>query len=255
MGIRGKAGRAARLKRLVYLVEEGGWTLKRFFSYLLIIAGVLVLLYPKVSDWYEIRQQDKLLAEWENSNFDVSAEQMAQLQYEELTQLFYEESSLEVSGAPATTDEASAAESEEPEEAPAETPAPKGPSPIATISIDKINLKLPVLEGATQKNMKSAAAHLKETSELGKVGNAAIAAHRMRAKGRLFNRLGEMEIGDKIVIDTKGETYTYTVYKVSIVEPTDVSVLNYNDKDKLLTLITCDPIVNPTHRLIVHAKL
>ncbi|MGM0882619.1 MAG: sortase [Bacillota bacterium] len=45
------------------------------------------------------------------------------------------------------------------------------------------------------------------------------------------------------------------MYKVSIVEPTDVSVLNYNNKDKLLTLITCDPIINPAHRLIIHAKM
>lgn len=225
--------------------------MKKILSYVLIITGILILIYPKANEWYDNRQQDKLIASWEEASFDVSAQLQAQQQYEALTNLFNEQSLA----------------TEAPTEAPVLTPtiapaatsieAPKEQkiTPIATIKIDKIKLKLPVVEGATQKNLKSATAHLKETTAIGKVGNAAIAGHRMRSKGRLFNRLGEVEVGDKIVVQTKQETFTYTVYKVSIVEPTDVSVLNYNDKDKLLTLITCDPIVNPTHRLIIHAKI
>jgi sortase A len=187
------------------------------------------------------------MADWEEASFDVTAEQQAQQQYEELTELFNEESAA-VAGEPTSTPTTA------PSAAPT-APASQKIIPTATIKIDKIKLKLPVLEGATQKNMKSAAAHLKETTAIGQVGNAAIAGHRMRSKGKLFNRLGELEVGDKIVVDTKEKSYTYTVYKVSIVKPTDVSVLNYNNKDKLLTLITCDPIVNPTHRLIIHAKM
>ncbi len=219
--------------------------MRKVLSYVLIIAGLLILLYPKASEWYDSRQQAKLLEEWETASFDETAVQQAQQQYEELTDLFNEEAEnsglVETESLPTTT----------PQVTEAETRA----APIATISIDKIKLKLPVVEGATQKNMKSATAHLTETTKIGQVGNAAIAGHRMRAKGKLFNRLGEMEIGDKIVVETRDGAYTYIVYKVSIVEPTDVSVLNYNNKDKLLTLITCDPIVNPTHRLIIHAKM
>jgi len=126
---------------------------------------------------------------------------------------------------------------------------------IALIEIDKINLKLPVLEGATKANMKHAAAHMKETTDLGDIGNAAIAAHRARTKGRLFNRLNEVAIGDVISVKTSDQVYDYEVYDISIVDPTDVSVLNGNNKDRILTLITCDPLVDPTHRLIVHAKL
>lgn len=221
--------------------------MKKILSYTLVIVGLLILLYPKANEWYDNRQQDKLMADWEEASFDVTAEQQAQQQYEELTELFNEESAA-VAGEPISTPTTA------PSAAPT-APASQKIIPIATIKIDKIKLKLPVLEGATQKNMKSAAAHLKETTAIGQVGNAAIAGHRMRSKGKLFNRLGELEVGDKIVVDTKEKSYTYTVYKVSVVKPTDVSVLNYNNKDKLLTLITCDPIVNPTHRLIIHAKM
>lgn len=243
--------------------------MRRGLSYTLVVIGVLVLLYPKANEWYENKQQERLMAEWEEASFEETAEQKARQQYEQLTDLFNEESgsgetvtgalaeeAAEVTETPVVpSSEPSSEPTSEPSEAPSPKPAAPKLSPIATIKIDKIKLKLPVVEGATQKNMKSATAHLKETTALGQIGNAAIAGHRMRSKGRLFNRLGEVEVGDKIVIDTKDQTYTYTVYKVSIVEPTDVSVLNYNKKDKLLTLITCDPIINPTHRLIIHAKL
>jgi sortase A len=239
--------------------------MRKGISYALVIVGILVLLYPKANEWYENKQQEQLMAAWEVTSFEETAQQQARQQYEQLTELFNEESgNLETDSAASAEEAAEATKTpveptSEPTSEPSEAPSPKTAapklSPIATIKIDKIKLKLPVVEGATQKNMKSATAHLKETTALGQVGNAAIAGHRMRSKGRLFNRLGEVEVGDKIVIDTKDQTYTYTVYKVSIVKPTDVSVLNYNNKDKLLTLITCDPIVNPTHRLIIHAKL
>ncbi|MNJ78497.1 Sortase family protein [compost metagenome] len=51
------------------------------------------------------------------------------------------------------------------------------------------------------------------------------------------------------------EKYKYKVYNIIIVEPTDLSVLDKNDEDAIITLITCDPMINPTHRLIVQAKL
>ncbi|MDQ8735774.1 class D sortase [Paenibacillus sp. LHD-38] len=226
--------------------------MKKILSYTLVIVGLLILLYPKANEWYDNRQQDKLMADWEEASFEETAEQQAQQQYEDLTDLFNEESA---AAAVDTEPEPTIVPTNPATDAPSTAPAAQKLTSIATIKIDKIKLKLPVVEGATQKNMKSAAAHLKETTAIGQIGNAAIAGHRMRSKGRLFNRLGEVEVGDIIVVDTKRKSYTYTVYKVSIVKPTDVSVLNYNNKDKLLTLITCDPIVNPTHRLIIHAKM
>lgn len=231
---------------------------KKGLSYLLIIAGICILLYPMASEWYDNRQQEKLMQEWETVLAEEAAvEAAAQEEYNRLTSLFdeaeLEEEALAVIDPTGTPSVDASAEPAEPE--PTVEPTEPPPAPIATIKIPSIDLKLPVLEGATQKNMKSAAAHLNETAAVGDLGNAAIAAHRMKKKGRLFNRLDEVAVGDKVVVETKEETFTYSVYKVSVVEPTDVSVLNYNKKDKLLTLITCDPIVNPTHRLIVHAKL
>lgn len=214
----------------------------RKLSYVIILAGILIMLYPQASEWYNDRQEAQLLNELEQ-NFQntatIEADTNTKNTYAQVNQLLTEEPA-----DPAVTAEPVVAEQKEQE-----------PEAIALIQIDKIDLKLPVLEGATKANMKHAAAHITETSPIGEVGNAAIAAHRARTKGRLFNRLNEMENGDIIKVTTNGQTYEYKVFDTLVVEPTDVSVLNRNDKDKILTLITCDPLVNPTHRLIIHAKL
>ncbi|WP_042163748.1 class D sortase [Paenibacillus gorillae] len=212
----------------------------RKLSYLLIIVGILVLAYPKGSEWYANWQQDRLMEQWEQQSLDETAEDSVIDRYAQLTDLF-NEANTETNPEPAASE---APKQEEPE---LET--------IGTISIPSIKVKLPILEGATQHNMKYGAAHLKETAAIGEVGNAAIAAHRAKTKGRLFNRLNEVKVGDKITITQQNKTFTYKVYQTSVVNPTDVSVLNYNNKDKLLTLITCTPLGKSTHRLIIHAKL
>jgi len=217
----------------------------RKFSYVLILCGILVILYPQANEWYNDRQQQKLLEQAEqNFNDSSTSAQAAELEsrYAQVSQLLAEESTL---------DEQAQTEGESP--APVE-PEISG-NVIALIQISKIDLMLPVLEGATKTNMKHAAAHMKETTPLGEIGNAAIAAHRARTTGRLFNRLNEVAIGDIITVKTKEQTYNYEVYEITVVKPTDLSVLKGNGKDKMLTLITCDPLVNPTHRLIVHARL
>ncbi|KAE8558897.1 class D sortase [Paenibacillus polymyxa] len=215
----------------------------RKLSYLFIGLGLLFILFPKATEWNEDREQHKLL-------------QAAELSLEKSNSVL--PSSLADSYARLSTRVAEAPVSEARQHtfpSPAPNASVNEQTPIATISISRIALKLPVLEGATRKNMKYAAVHMPETGKLGQVGNAAIAAHRARTPGRLFNRLHELKIGDKIVVNAQGSQYMYKVYSIKVVDPMDVSVLKSFKNHKLLTLITCDPLVNPTHRLIVQAKL
>ena len=93
------------------------------------------------------------------------------------------------------------------------------------------------------------------TAMPGEIGNCAVAAHRSYIYGRFFNRLNEMEVGDVVSITSKGGTHKYKVFEIVRVLPTDTSVLNYRENDKLLSMITCDPLKNPTHRLVVKSRL
>jgi sortase A len=126
---------------------------------------------------------------------------------------------------------------------------------MGILQIKKIGLKIPVLEGASMKNMKVGAGHITGTAKPGQNGNSAIAAHRSRSYGHMFNRLDELKPGDEIVVKDKGKTYKYKVLKKHVVKPSDVSVLNGDPSKRILTLVTCTPINTATHRLIVHAEL
>ncbi|WP_025721470.1 class D sortase [Paenibacillus sp. 1-18] len=212
----------------------------RKLAYVSIILGIIIMLFPTVNEWMENQKQKELLQEAESlSNTDKSTLTPEMIKgYTQLSSWLTNTAAADGSQSSETTSSSSAEE----------------PAPIATIQIDRIGLELPVLEGATRDHMRYAAVHMSETAALGQVGNAAIAAHRSRTTGRLFNRLNEVKIGDQILIHTRSEKYLYKVYSISIVAPSNVSVLKSSKKKKLLTLITCDPLVNPTHRLIVHAK-
>lgn len=216
-------------------------------AYVFFAAGLFLILFPIIREWQYEWNQEKLLADLEQYTLAASqadTDRLLEKRNEQLTEMF-------VQGAKQDTlalDSAAGNESIQ-QLVDGDKPA------LGIIEISKIDLKLPILEGATNENLKFAAAHLEETSKIGEVGNAAIAAHRARTKGRLFNRLNELKTGDEIKVLHEDKQFNYTVFKILRVKPTDISVLDKNDKDQILTLITCDPLVNPTHRLIIQAKI
>ncbi|MEF3353115.1 class D sortase [Paenibacillus sp. GYB006] len=199
----------------------------------IVVIGLFVLFYPDLSERYYDYQQQKLIQSWEESfqNIQQTEEEMDQVSetnhdemmntsLEDLKSAFSEYENME-----------------------------------GILTINKIVLKLPILQGATQENLKTTLASIENTSKAGQTGNYAIAGHRSHTYGRNFNRLDELEIGDIIDIRNEDSSFQYQVTEKLIVEPQDVWVLEGNDVDKELTLVTCDPLINPTHRLIVKAKL
>ncbi|SMP68017.1 class D sortase [Anoxynatronum buryatiense] len=211
----------------------------RKFSTILIIAGLVIALYPAVNRYIEQREEARLMAELEEQLTQMELERETVEAYQELQEMFtaYDE---EEQGFEASPEEI--------------RPAEEG-ALLGSLEIPAIDAKMPVVQGASDHNLKTAAALLDGTSPIGSIGNAAIAAHRSHTYGRFFNRLNEVKLGDTIHITTPEETYVYRVYEIKVVEPTDLSVLNRNSRDKVVTLITCDPIYVASHRLIIHGVM
>lgn len=229
---------------------------KKWLANFLIILGLLVALFPlmdRVRVWY---WQEKLLSAYEEDlQLEIESPQVVESDYMVLQSILEagEQESLEgyveITPLEGETVEQNAVV----ETTTSSAPKPVDKSVIGKIKISKINVNMPILNDATERNLNRGAAFIAGTSEFGTVGNVGVAAHRGRSYGVFFNRLNELEPGDIIEVTTNNTVYKYTVYKVHIVEPTEVSVLNRNKTDKILTLVTCDPVKNPTHRLIVHA--
>lgn len=215
--------------------------MRRVVSIVLILVGLSIAAYPPLSRAYSWHMQKKLLAEWEAY---LAPSDEAVTGFQGLEEVFQTEPE--------------AIGPSEPEPVPAAPPAPKPlPKPtgktLGVVEIPKIKVKLPIFYGTTQGNLIVGAGQIEGTTPIGEVGNTGISAHRSYTYGHQFNRLDELQDGDEIHITTESGSYVYRVYKTLLVEPTDTFVLNRNNRDRVLTLVTCDPIHNSTHRLIVHA--
>lgn len=234
---------------------------------MLILLGVCLFLYPTINDRYESYQQHQILKQWQDN-----MQGMDQLIGEENEEVL----AAGVSNSPVGGDVTSSAdasvlpneplvsESAKPTSmsdtvvkvaATAKPPPAKLKNMEGVLTIDKIDLKLPILSGATMDNMKIAVASIANTGKAGAIGNYAIAGHRNLTYGKNFNRLDEVVPGDVIEVDTGSSKFVYRVEEKLYVLPTDVWVLQSKDSNREITLITCDPMVDPTHRLIVKGKL
>lgn len=123
--------------------------------------------------------------------------------------------------------------------------------------IPKIGVKIPIVEGTTEKALNKGAWRLPETSTPDKGSNTVITGHRWLYKPpsqKTFYLLDKLEIGDNFKIIWEGKDYNYKISGVSIVLPTDVWVLNPTTKS-VVTLITCTPLFSTEKRLVVKAEL
>ncbi len=125
--------------------------------------------------------------------------------------------------------------------------------PLGILSIDKLNLKVPVYNGTDEINLNRGAGRIKGTARVDKPGNLGIAAHR----DGFFRVLKDIEIGDSIDMLTHQGKTEFVVSSIIIVDPTDISVLAPTD-DKSITLVTCYPFYFVGHapkRYIVKGEL
>ncbi len=121
------------------------------------------------------------------------------------------------------------------------------------ISIDKINVNLPIYHGTDNSVLNMGAGHLEGTSLPigGKGTHCVISAHRGLPSAMLFTDLDKLEEGDTFVITVLNRTLTYRVDKISIVLPDEIEDLYIDENEDYCTLMTCTPYGINTHRLLV----
>lgn len=242
--------------------------MRKWLSWVLILAGAGVLLYPTLQNQYYNYKQQQLVASWEESllavdsidtdteitlDFSVDDEQVSALS--DLEDLTVSTDEPEGDSATATDTSDSEAARIAAEEAAAAKAAYIEENMEGILIIDRIDFKQPILRGASRENMLLTVTSFDSDAYPGQIGNYAIIGHRNLTYGRNFNRLGEVEIGDELIVVTDDGRFVYRVREIFLVLPDDVGVLFGTQLEKRITLITCDPIGNPTHRLIIRGTL
>lgn len=130
-----------------------------------------------------------------------------------------------------------------------------GPA-IGTLEIPKINTNLPIYHGSSEDVLSQGVGHLENSSlPTGKPGtHSVLTAHRGLPSSKLFRHLDEMEVGDEFYIQVLDETYAYQVFDVEIVLPHQTEWLQMTDDEEIVTLLTCEPYMINTHRMLVKGK-
>lgn len=128
---------------------------------------------------------------------------------------------------------------------------------VAYLRIPAMGVTLPVYLGANEENMAIGAAHLSQTSLPigGENVNTVIAAHRGVWSGlAMFRDIERISIGDEIYITNFWETLTYRVVETKVILPTDTDEVLIQEGRDMVTLITCHPYGNNTHRYVVYCE-
>lgn len=212
---------------------------RKTLSTILIIVGIAIMCIPFAGRFYTEYRQNKAYDEYlKQMEQEMSAMNNTFSESSELTEAAVSEGSLNPPG----TSEA----------------VVRKPSSIegiiGRIKIPAISSDLLLLEGASTKQLNWGAGHVIGTAMPGEAGNCAIAAHRNYTFGSYFSRLGEVGIGNEIVVTYKGSVFKYRVNEVFTITPDEVWVLG-TDGTPIITLITCHPKGSNSHRLIVRGVL
>jgi len=96
----------------------------------------------------------------------------------------------------------------------------------------------------------------------GQIGNAVVFGHSVLPAFfdptnylTIFSTLPTLVTGDTITLNYDGITYKYQVEQKYEVQPTDLQILDQDESDSFLTLVTCVPPGLQTRRLIVKARV
>ncbi|UQA78573.1 class C sortase [Gardnerella vaginalis] len=124
---------------------------------------------------------------------------------------------------------------------------------IGIIKIPKIGVKLPIYHGTLQETLARGAGHLYGTDLPvgGKGWHTVITAHTGLPNATMFDSLTDLKKGDYFYLDVQGETLRYKVFRINVVDPHDISLLQREKGRDLATLLTCTPYGVNSHRLLV----
>ena len=209
---------------------------------LMFLAGLSLLLYPTVSDYWNSMHASQAVANYAEKVKDLSREQYDKM----LQEAKAYNKTLAQSGGGYTLSKRQEATYESILDV-------TGTGIMGYIEIPTIHISLPIYHGIEDSVLQIAVGHL-EWSSLpvgGKSTHCVLSGHRGLPSAKLFTNLDQLVEGDTFVIRVLDEVLTYEVDQILIVEPSDVSALTIEEGKDLCTLVTCTPYGINSHRLLV----
>ena len=206
------------------------------FIFIVLLAGVLLFMYPKVSNWLsvytaqtEISSYNKAVQKLDNTDKDKLKKQaqeynkaLAEKNIEKLAEFDYSKI-LSVSGA------------------------------MAYVDIPKIKVYIPIFHGIDDEELEKGVGHMKETSFPigGKSTHSVIAGHTGLPTAEIFTDIDQLIIGDIFYIHVLDDVLAYKVDQIKVVLPHETDDIDIVEGEDYVTLLTCTPYGINDHRLLV----
>lgn len=212
---------------------------------LIFVAGLALLLYPTVSNFWNEKRNEKLIDDYISNvaaakGEDYSAEFKAAEEYNR---------TLEGKGVP----DAFSFISEEEDETYMSLLSQSSNGVMGYIKIPKISVSLPIYHTTEKSVLEKGVGHLQGSAlPVGGEGtHCVLSAHRGLPSAALFTDLNLLETGDKFFIYVLDRSLAYEVDQILEVEPDETESLDVSETEDLVTLITCTPYGVNSHRLLV----
>ena len=207
-------------------------TLKKMASKLLILGGLCLLLYPFVSDKWNLLHSSRVVADYTAEVDRMEEERLEQMwRSAHIYNAWLREDLKEYNSVLDVT----------------------GTGIMGYLEIPKIHVKLPVYHGVDEGVLQIAAGHMPGSSLPvgGKGTHAVLSGHRGLPSAKLFTALDEMKMGDTFSLHVLNRTLTYRVDQCAVVLPDDSDNLGIEADGDYCTLVTCTPYGVNSHRLLV----
>lgn len=209
---------------------------------LILLTGLSLVLYPTVSEYWNMYHQSRIIADYTDDVEEIDEEEYARMWQE--AQEYNRELARDGNCWKMT---------EEQKQKYYSVLNVGGTGVMGYIEIPKIHCSLPVYHGADETILQVAVGHI-EGSSLpvgGSSTHCVLSGHRGLPSAKLFTDLDQMEKGDIFLLKILNETLAYEVDQIKTVLPEEMDNLKIEEGEDLCTLVTCTPYGVNSHRLLV----
>lgn len=224
--------------------KKRGPSISTIILVVMLFAGMGVLLYPSVSDWWNSMHATKAIASYVTSVEDLSSEER--------------EDAIKAAQA-YNTKLSNGVDFELTDEEYAEYEKLlniDGTGIMGYLQISAIGVNLPIYHSVEESVLQIAVGHIPGTSLPvgGERSHTVLSGHRGLPSAKLFSDLDRIVEGDIFTVNVLDQTITYMVDQIRIVLPEEVDELAIKPGRDYCTLVTCTPYGVNTHRMLVRGK-
>ncbi len=208
---------------------------------LIMLAGIGILAYPSVSDWWNSMHATQAIA-----GYVEAVETMTKEEKEAIFAKAKEYNDSLPNGVNFNISEEQYAEY-------ASILDITGTGIMGYIQIQSIGVNLPVYHGVDEGILQIAVGHIPGSSFPigGERTHAVMSGHRGLPSAKLFSDLDKLSEGDVFTVTVLDETFTYMIDQIRIVLPEETDELAIVDDKEYATLVTCTPYGVNSHRMLM----